>query len=233
MNIAAVTAIRKGRKPPHIPCQDAFLVLRTQAFFLAVVADGLGSCPKSQAGAQIVCHAVLRCVKEELKTRDWDSLRNKIAREWETRVFSKQGKLRDYSTTFAFIFVPENGDMIILGRKGDALVALQPGTSQVIFDEESAKEFSNETDALGGMSNSKISILTISHNRNFRFLLATDGVGDELEKDKLARFLDFLQDTYSRQNRKSRNTFLKREILQHFNTRNDDDKTLVFGWSTP
>jgi serine/threonine protein phosphatase PrpC len=234
MDFTTIHAITRGSKPATLPCQDAFAMLENDFCLIAAVADGIGSRPKSQIGAQVACHVAVRCCLALAKEADCSSLATKIPCTWENRIREKiaqTGTIKDYATTCAFVCILKQEKKVIKGRIGDSFVAIKTDKQPVISCASTVeKDFLNETDCLGSAPNQTLQITSHGFHDTLRILLATDGIADEFSLDSLDGLFDYLENKFSRIKPKLRNHRLKEEVRQTFNTKNNDDKTLLFAW---
>ena len=97
--------------------------------------------------------------------------------------------------------------------------------------ETTQKEFSNETDCLGSGKNERYKITKYEFGHSFDFLIATDGISDEIDPLKLEAFQNYLKDKFKDVSVEFRNSELKSEIETIMQDKNNDDKSLVYSWT--
>lgn len=224
-----IQASCKGLKSAGISNQDYILIDENSSFLLAAVSDGLGSSKNSLEGAKVVCKIVLNYFKNSNPNILPALFSNEITTQWEAIISKMSGEIIDYRTTNSFIIVFKNEKKIIVGRLGDVMVALRIDGIQVSISSYD-KDFINETECLGSNGKLEYNIDFYDFQNSFEFLIATDGIGDELVPNKLDSLIAYLKTKYSGISRSKRNHNLKKEIEQALNNKNDDDKSLVFAW---
>jgi serine/threonine protein phosphatase PrpC len=217
-----------GVKPDRIPNQDCLRVEENSNFLVATISDGLGSACKSHIGAQIACDVVVNYFKtnKELKR---EQINDNIIAEWERRIKSKPLENKNYFTTNSFVVVLKNDKKIIVGRIGDVLVSVKID-GMVCPINMSEKDFLNETEAMGG-KNQKYSIEVFDYSENVDFLIASDGIGDEILLERMDELFDYFKNKYREINKKHRHYIFKDEIKNTFFEKNADDKTIIFVWA--
>ena len=67
--------------------------------------------------------------------------------------------------------------------------------------------------------------------QSFNFLLATDGIGDELNIVTIEALHNFFINKFEDIESLNRNNILEKDIVQFINEKNNDDKSLVFTWA--
>lgn len=97
--------------------------------------------------------------------------------------------------------------------------------------ETTQKEFSNETDCLGSGKNERYKIAKYEFGHSFDFLIATDGISDEIDPLKLEAFQNYLKDKFKDVSVEFRNSELKSEIETIMQDKNNDDKSLLYTWT--
>ena len=140
------------------------------------------------------------------------------------------GNVSDYRTTSSFVFVDMKRRKIISGQLGDGLIAVRADGKFQSFN-ASEKDFINETECLGSSKDSSYLIRECEYQEDYNFLIATDGIGDELVLDKMDLLFEYLKRKYTRIQSSKRNSLLRSEILKTMSNKNNDDKTMIFAWS--
>ena len=223
-----LSATFKGVKSEETPNQDCLRIEENKDFLVATISDGLGSACKSHIGAQIACDVVVNYFKSNNKINRKE-ISESILAEWKRRIETKPLESRNYLTANSFVVVLKNEMKIIVGRIGDVLVLLKIDGipfSTKIFE----KDFLNETEALGS-KNQRYSIEIFNYKENVDFLLASDGIGDELLLERMSGLFDYFKDKYRELHKTHRHFIFKDEIKNAFYEKNTDDKTIIFGWT--
>lgn len=228
--ISHIQATVSGEKPNNIPNQDYIKVFENDSVFIGSVSDGLGSSLHSKDGAQLACECVIDILKEENSDIELNSLSDKITKQWEHLIEQNYGLIKDYRTTNSFVSVFKNEKIIFAGQIGDVMISLRiDGLFRHL--ETTQKEFCNETECLGSEKNEQYKIAKYEFGHSFDFLIATDGISDEIELLKLEAFQNYLKDKFQNISVENRNIELQSEIENVMKDKNNDDKSLLYTWS--
>ncbi len=229
MKTNLIKATCKGDKEDNIPNQDYIKVFEDYNILVVTVSDGLGSSKYSLEGAKKACEIVVSESRKINNNVDVNFLNESILNKWEKSISSKIGERKDYRTTNSFIAVLKNCNKIVIGQLGDVFVSIRiDGLFRHLGINN--KDFINETNCLGSGNNEKYKLTIFDYNVSFDFLIATDGIGDELIEDKQEMLHNFFINKYKNIPDSSRNKVLKKEITEFLNEKNNDDKSLVFVW---
>lgn len=228
--ISYIQATVSGEKPVSIPNQDYIQVFENDTFFIGSVSDGLGSSLHSNDGARLACECVIDILKKENSEVDFNTLSDKIIKQWQHLVELNNGLIKDYRSTNSFVSVFKNEKIIIAGQLGDVMISLRIDGLFRHF-ETTQKEFSNETDCLGSGKNDRYKIAKYEFGHSFDFLIATDGISDEIEPLKLEAFQNYLKDKFQNISIDNRNIELQSEIENIMKDKNYDDKSLLYTWT--
>jgi serine/threonine protein phosphatase PrpC len=223
-----LSATFKGVKPETTPNQDCLRIEENNDFLVATISDGLGSADKSQIGAQIACDVVVNYFKSNRGIKS-EKISESILSEWKRRIETKPLKIHDYQTTNSFIVVLKNENKIITGRIGDVLVSLK-FDGKIYTTNYSEKDFINETETLS-TKNKNYTIDIFESKQTVDFLIASDGIGDELLPEKMNELFDYLKNKYHKISKRRRCFVFKEEIKNVFCEKNNDDKTIIFVWT--
>lgn len=230
LRTTVIQASIKGEKKEGIPNQDYIQVIEFDDLLIATVSDGLGSSKKSNVGAKLACRVVIEEVQDFQLTSDLQLLNGRIKSRWENEINKLSDSIIDYRTTNTFVAIFKNDKRIIVGQLGDVLVSLRiDGLFRHL--QSTTKDFSNETDCLGSGRNENYNLALYEFGHSFDFLIATDGIGDEIQTEKIEPLHDYFKNKYKSINESYRNDVLKHEIKEFVNEKNNDDKSLVFIWS--
>ncbi|MDX9932689.1 MAG: protein phosphatase 2C domain-containing protein [Bacteroidales bacterium] len=225
-----IQATVPGDKPDNLPNQDYIQVFETDTIFIGSVSDGLGSSLRSNDGARMACECVIEILKNENSEVDLNTLSDKITKQWQHLVEQSKGLIKDYRTTNSFVSVFKKEKIILAGQLGDVMISLRIDGLFRHF-ETTQKEFSNETDCLGSGKNERYKIAKYEYGHSFDFLIATDGISDEIEPLKLESFQNYLKDKFQDVLVENRNIELKSEIENIMKDKNNDDKSLLYTWT--
>jgi len=220
----------KGVKENKIPNQDHIQIAENNECLVVSVSDGLGSSKYSLIGAKLAGRLLVGGFENKKKYYNDEQFIISLPKKWRKIIKFKSGDVKDYRTTNSFIIVLKQEHKIITGRIGDVLIAIRiDGKFQQIQSME--KDFLNETDCLGSGNLESYDVSKYNFVNSYEFLIATDGIGDELNIEKVDTLFDYLLSKYKTISKKKRNIILKKEITLNLNDKNNDDKSLVFVWS--
>jgi len=228
--ISYIQASVPGVKPDNLPNQDYIQVFENNTIFIGSVSDGLGSSLNSNDGARLACECVIEILKNENSEVDFNTLSDKITKQWLHLVEQDNGLIKDYRTTNSFVSVFKKEKIILVGQLGDVMISLRIDGLFRHF-ETTQKEFSNETDCLGSGKNERYKIAKYEFGHSFDFLIATDGISDEIEPLKLEAFQNYLKDKFQDISVENRNIELQSEIENIMKDKNNDDKSLLYTWT--
>lgn len=228
--ISYIQATVPGDKPDNLPNQDYIQVFENDTIFIGSVSDGLGSSLRSNDGARMACECVIDILKNENSEVDLNTLSDKITRQWQHLVEQNNGLIRDYRTTNSFVSVFKKEKIILAGQLGDVMISLRIDGLFRHF-ETTQKEFSNETDCLGSGKNERYKIAKYEFGHSFDFLIATDGISDEIDPLKLEAFQNYLKGKFQNVSTDKRNIELQSEIENIMEDKNNDDKSLLYTWT--
>ncbi len=219
----------KGKKG-DFPYQDYVSVQEYPSYSFAIVADGLGSSKSSARGANMICSLLaerfnsvagyLFDIKEEA---------GKAIENW----YAYFGKLdiptKDCLTTCSFILVDLEHNIAKIGSIGDSPIFYRGNTGKVITT-LTDKDFLNETACIGTSKIPVFEIKEIPFSDRFDFMLCSDGFGDEIIIDTVDALFDYFIEKYSKISADKRDKMLKQELVSSMQDKNNDDKSIVFGW---
>lgn len=228
--ITVIQASIRGNKEDGIPNQDFIEVFENEDLLIAAVSDGLGSSKNSLVGAKIACKSVIDEIQGFKLTSDLSLLKVQIKTRWENEIIKLFDAMNDFRSTNSFVAVFKHDKKIIVGQLGDVLVSLRiDGLFRYL--QSSSKDFSNETDCLGSGRDEEFNLALFDLGHSFDFIIATDGVGDEIQTEKIEPLHDYFKSKFQNIDASFRNEVLKNEIEEFVNEKNNDDKSLVFIWS--
>jgi serine/threonine protein phosphatase PrpC len=176
--------------------EDAWLRVNGKLGSLIVVCDGLGSRSQARLGARTACFAVRDAVREWSQTEGAPVayLCHLIEVLWRIKLYPC--KAQDAATTCLMALARPNGEWII-GGIGDGLVLVRTGNEEPIPYlglEDRGDDFGNETKALG-ISRKAWNLKVLAPTNAERLtILATDGVADDLDPQKINEFCKWITD---------------------------------------
>ena len=219
------------RGPGHVrvcmPNQDAFHVHSYKWGDVAVVSDGVGSCPTSEYGSSAACRAVVDSIVNWIrKNEDTNTLLESVYHNWLERV--KPFKPCESAATCLFAFRPVEGCMIF-GMLGDGLIAiLKNDGSYVELCDDKEDCFSNQTAALSAETRTaQWRVTEIVQEECNAVLLCTDGVADDLRPESREDFVRWVFEKGQPLSIVSMSRGI-RKMLENWPTpKHTDDKTIV------
>ena len=208
----------------HMPNQDNYLVYNSKSFTLAVVCDGMGSKKHSRVGSKRLCKIIKKQVKKSLVTGQFNviDLLTKIQTCWLNKLFPFSLKTCD--TICLFCIISENN--ILSCQLGDGIIAVKTNESvEIIRIKED--DFSNETVGIGRakLKDWSIKIIKKDSNSNYKILLGTDGISEDLIEEKLLEFIENI--SLNTTGKYYGNKYLTGILRDWPNKFSNDDKTIV------
>ena len=205
--------------------QDAYLVSNTSKFKLAVVCDGLGTKKYSHIGSRKLCRVIHKQIKKCFKNKTLfvNDLIPLLQKKWRKSLWPI--KPSDADTTCIFAIISEKN--ILMCQVGDGLCAFKENNSTIVLSEKK-DDFSNETVAFykSNISNWKIQSIKKEDNNQYKLLLCTDGISEDLKIEFLGEFIDELVASITK-NKKNNNPCLVDLMKRWPNQFSNDDKTMV------
>lgn len=225
-----IQASVRGNKEEEIPNQDFIQLMENDDILIATVSDGLGSSKHSLDGAKLACKTVIKKIIDFQLTTELQILNEQIKTVWESEINKLPYSIKDYRTTNSFVAVSKKDKKIIVGQLGDVLISIRiDGLFRYL--RSTSKDFSNETDCLGSGRKENFNLALYEFGHSFDFLIASDGIGDELETGKIESLHDYFKSKFKHIDASKRNDVLKQDIENFVTEKNNDDKSLVFIWT--
>lgn len=220
----------------QIPNQDAWLIAKNDSFDIDIfaVADGIGSCPKSDIGSKMACQAIvlsLQLMEKYALQSDIPMLIRLIHNSWVHLLKQKEILPEEASSTL--LCVLKQGNLLTYIQIGDGLIfgkCLHRNILLSFPNQEEEKAFANVTNAL----HSRFHIQdwryhSFEQPHPFTLFLCTDGVSDDLIQGKEALFLDRLAELSKEQGLGSISAYMTDFLSKRWPTaKHSDDKTIVF-----
>ena len=220
------------RGPAHarsgLPCQDAWLAVAGGNASLAVVCDGMGSRPRAREGSRAAT----------LAARDaWRSWQRSMVGSGEdfVRLLEVSWRFRLQTTpsaeaaTTCLVFAEDGHGRAAFLQLGDGLIARRAADGAVQVHPGRTGGF-GATDALGtphSLSDWSLS-LTRPLASGESVLLATDGVSEDLEPDRIGELMAWVIKELGPE--PNANRLLRSELRAWPVPAHQDDKTLLVMW---
>ena len=209
--------------------QDAWVRAAGAFGHLIGACDGVGSRPASDAGARAACRALRRAAglwPGTASSVDPVYLVRLVEILWRLELAPRAPPECASTCTFAF---REPGGRLLLAGLGDGLAIVRGiDGSMATFGRRDPDAFGNETLALGAPH--RIDdwwIASEPPNPGRVVVLATDGVADDLDPERLGAFVDWLSADVGRLAPSARWRRLCRELRDWPVPHHVDDKTIV------
>lgn len=220
------------RGPAHIrdgvSCQDAWLAKLGTGASLAVVCDGMGSRPHAREGARAAT----------LAARDaWQVWRRSTAGSVEdlVRLLEVCWRLRihaippEQAAATCLLYAEDGHGRAILAQLGDGILAHRNKVGDVAVHPARTRGFGithalGTTHTLADWSLSLIPPLQPSES----VMLATDGVSEDLERERLGDLMSWVVEDLGTQ--RNANLLLRSELRNWPVPHHQDDKTLLVMW---
>ncbi len=220
------------RGPLHVrdglPCQDAWLAVADARASLAVVCDGMGSRPRSREGARAATLAVRDAWRlwKRSQVGSVEDLVRIVEASWRLRLGNVPAV--DAATT-CLVYAEDGHGRAALAQLGDGLIARRSPAGTVAVHPTRSEGF-GLTLALGtphtltDWSFGLVEPLAAGEV----LLLATDGVSEDLEPDRLGDLAAWVVDDLGPLQRPGR--ALTRQLRNWPVPHHQDDKTLLIMW---
>lgn len=220
------------RGPHHVKMkiknQDAWCGYKNRLATMIAVCDGLGSRPFSDQGARAACGAAIDAVRiwAKFPNAALDFLPRLIKTLWEIRLADLNPN--DCATTCLVACLTSSGRMVIAGL-GDGIALIREPDGNLIHVVRRITEFTNQTQALGEPHRlSDWHIYELEHmSPGMAVLLATDGIADDLEPEKLSDFVAWLLHEFCDLKPIDRSRSLRKALYHWPTPMHQDDKTLA------
>ena len=208
------------------PNQDSYLIANEDEYTLAVVCDGLGSKKYSQIGSKKLCKVIKKQINKcfQKKNLELDKLIPLLQRKWKRVIWPIKPIKAD--TTCIFTVISEKN--IIMCQVGDGLCAMKKGDQLTVLSPKN-DDFSNETMTFSKskLYNWNTSIIKKEEGFEYKLILCTDGISEDLKIEVLGEFIDELASSISVESKTTNNQFLVEIINSWPNKYSNDDKTMV------
>lgn len=174
------------RGPGHVraglPNQDAYLMFADGPVGGIVLADGLGSCIRSDTGAKAVCCSTMAAMRNRdvAQPFDEDAFLEEIKRGFCVGI--DQDAYPDYMATCLWAFLPGDGKLHF-GMIGDGLLAVLTRDGVVVkLSDRKTNSFSNVVSAISPKITSRDwQVSCLAEDMFLAAVLCTDGISDDLE----------------------------------------------------
>jgi serine/threonine protein phosphatase PrpC len=212
--------------------QDSHEIYETSKYLISIVTDGLGSSKYSDRGSFQATKAVRKAITQWRSLNDSNSsvLLQLIHFYWNLFINDLNLEKKDCSTTCLFVYIDKENSKGLIAQLGDGMIYFK--SNDYTYITPPSDDF-NYTKSLGSSKSVKdwvINSIKLDKD-NFSFFIATDGISDDIVKNKEKEFISYLIDRMNKLEKKSCNNFL-RKTLKNWSTKfHKDDKTICITWS--
>jgi hypothetical protein len=236
--VIGATARGASHVRQDLPCQDAVGWWQGPTMLVAACADGAGSAPRSEEGAQEAVRAVLervRGVAEQGAAQAQDAeaiarLSMRAARAAVRRLASEEkSRARAFATTLALCVLTP--DRLCVAQIGDGIVCIRTQEGLVAPFPAPRRTYANEAVFItAGRRLPRAILMTYQIGEVNGFCLSSDGLRLVITQNALTGepFEPFFADLFGFASRGGSSSGLA-SFLQTVDDRTDDDKSLVVG----
>jgi serine/threonine protein phosphatase PrpC len=215
--------------------QDAWLGIERSWGHLIVVCDGMGSKEFARDGAVEACAAVRDSIQlwKSHKNAPIEFLFHTIDLIWRYRIHPLAPN--KCSTTCMFSFLNRENNLIV-AQLGDGACVIRDCQGEVtILDDTSNEGFTNTSRGLGATVDvEKWNFIEVKDiEPGCAILLATDGVSEDVERERLGGMTLALISEYRHLDPKERWINLCKELRDWSTPHHLDDKTIAAMWVEP
>ena len=203
----------------NIPNQDSFIVKKYSWGIVGVVCDGLGSKKYSHIGSKSLVNAVVKAAKIFDFEKDIQLFEPLLKSLWNINI--SPYNQNETSTTLLFTIIKNNN--IYIGRVGDGAIAIF-GKNSLLLEEDKSM-FTNYTVPFG--RDEKIQWYIFNSDEIDYIILSSDGISEDLKKEKLLDFFKNYMDNYKNMQANKRVYEIKQWLKKWPVKGHTDDKTIV------
>ena len=214
-----VTEIGPLHIKENIPNQDSYIVQKFSWGIVGVVCDGLGSKRYSHIGSNSLVKAVVQTSKIFDFSKDINLFEPLLKSLWDINI--SPYNQNETSTTLQFVIIKNN--KVFIGRVGDGAIAILGKENKIL--EEDKNNFTNYTIPFG--RDEKIRWYIFDENDINRIVICSDGISEDIKRDKMIDFFDAFIDEYKDMEHKKRKYRIKKMLKNWPVKGHSDDKTIV------
>ena len=203
----------------NIPNQDSFIVKKYSWGIVGVVCDGLGSKKYSHIGSKSLVNAITKAAQLFDFEKDINLFEPLVKSLWDINIFPYTHN--ETSTTLLFSIVKNN--KVYIGRVGDGAIVVFGKESLLL--EEDKDMFTNYTTPFG--RDQKIQWYIFDDSEIDSIVMCSDGISEDLKKDKLFDFFKNYTDNYKNMQPNKRVYEIKQWLKNWPVKGHSDDKTIV------
>ena len=236
--IAGASTIGTSHIKNEKPCQDKFFSKKIKNVATISLADGAGSCSKSDIGAEICTRYIVdflcnnfdkTYLKRELEISE--EILKGVNKSLQNMSDELNASLKDLSSTLLFVAV--KGNKFLAGHIGDGLIGSFDESGSQVFSPPENGEFSNQTFFITmGDAKDHLRIYKGNLNSTLGFILMSDGSYESLfdtQKNELTdanlTFFSWLVD--KKNSIETIEKSLEETLINKFTQRTIDDCSII------
>ena len=212
--------------------QDSHEIYESSKYLISIVADGLGSSKHSDIGSFQATKAVRKAITQwrSLKDNNSSVLLQLLHFYWNLFINDLNLEKKDCSTTCLFIYVDKENSKGLISQLGDGMIYFK--SNDYTYITPSSDDF-NYTKSLGSSKSTKDWIVnSIKLDKDdLSFFIATDGISDDIVKNKEKEFINYLIDSINKLEKNNGNNYLRKTLKDWPTKFHTDDKTICITWS--
>ena len=203
----------------NIPNQDSFIVKKYSWGIVGVICDGLGSKKYSHIGSKALVNAITKAAQLFDFEKDINLFEPLVKSLWDINIFPYAPN--ETSTTLLFSIVKNK--KVYIGRIGDGAIVVF-GKESILLEEDK-NMFTNYTTPFG--RDQKIQWCIFDESEIDSIVMCSDGISEDLKKDKLLDFFQNYIDNYKNIQSNKRVYEIKQWLKNWPVKGHSDDKTIV------
>lgn len=222
---AGVTVIGPAHAEMGLPNQDALGLWGWKRGWIAAVCDGVGSKPLSQIGSRLAATSVRSTIRSGVSWENPNTVVQILRRAWVKGI--KPLSPNEGATTVLMAACNPSGNALV-AQLGDGIV-LYSSNGQFGVLTPARTGFVNETTALGlSTSDDEWHVARLQLSRpGDGVLLATDGISDDLQPERLEKFFRAMCKKMASRNRRKGRKWFHRQLEAWPTPGHCDDKTIA------
>jgi serine/threonine protein phosphatase PrpC len=203
----------------NIPNQDSFIVKKYSWGIVGVICDGLGSKKYSHIGSNALVSAIAKAAQLFDFEKDINLFEPLVTSLWDINIYPYTPN--ETSTTLLFSIVKNK--KVYIGRVGDGAIVVL-GKESILLEEDK-NMFTNYTTPFG--RDQKIQWYIFAENVIDSIVMCSDGISEDLKKDKSLDFFQNYIDDYKNMQSNKRVYEIKQWLKNWPVKGHSDDKTIV------
>lgn len=209
----------------HSKNDDSFDAGKFSDGYYIGLSDGLGSCPLSHIGSQLLVRILAQVVAGINPQKETAaSFAVQINQLWCQKINESGYEVRDCLATALFAVVFESAQTVWLSRLGDGVIVALTDKGSVVLCDSKEMHFCNETNSLGEI-NAPWEVKEIKGDWVKAIFLWSDGVSTEGDISEIESIANGLFEEYCGKSR----LMVEKDLSQWIpEFPGNDDKTLVF-----